>query len=186
MHENLSFLTKPNPTLYTVEGVELEFFPLSVKTLFQLKPLLPALSNLLSVHLMDSMPSVGSKTLDHSEVPPEGAPRDSIIREESTVDAIKPELYDTKLKAKKAAVTDALNVLMGPQSANLLGSVILESCGQSLRVTAGEDTLAGSPAQFAQALSVPAAVQLLTGVFKANEGAMGKLIPSQIKTGGGN
>lgn len=168
--EKLPFLiSKPSPHRVGdgEDAKTLNFYAVSVGTMFALKEPAKLIGKALAVLFSSDSKDVGSMQRNWaSEVAP------GVMESEIMIEAIKPELASLRLNSKRDAVMDIISALADDNNLKNIGELILDS----LR----DDFPRGSdhrppPITFAKELPMPVLMQMLMGVAKANKGVFGPL-----------
>lgn len=157
-----SFLSAVKPIVHEVNGEPVEFFPLSVGELFQIKDLLKPVARSLSVLLSNTDSDRGS--FSHSEFDP-NAPTAKVFERSETPVSVEVARFRSEERAK--AASDLIDAFTNRTNGKAVARIILDSMRTNRPVTddAANDLFA--------ALDIVTLRQLLVGVGKANADVLG-------------
>lgn len=118
----MQLFTKSEPIVQDVQGVPQNFYPISVKTLMQLRGVAKPLGRALAVLFGGTDDSVSKREIEEKTNNTTG-----IYERRTSVDAISADLAKQRVQQREAAVAELIDGAMNDASCRLLAMVIVDS-----------------------------------------------------------
>lgn len=155
---------EPDGVIHTVGGEEIEFFPISLGTLFEIKEIAKPLSKALAILFNDKERDYGS--INRNFHTPDGEKLDNeLIIEPMSVDMAK-----LRQSQREDSIESLMESLLDTNAQKVVGKLIMESMKNRWA-----DVEKPSSLEFMKVIPAPTIVDFLTGVAKANKGVLGPL-----------
>ncbi len=161
--DSFSFL-EPDAITHKVNGQDIEFYPVSLKTLFEIKTIAKPLAMALGVLFEDKGRDIGSVSRNFHT--PDGEHLDN----EMIVEPISLDLAKLRATQRSESIQNLMEALTDEAAKKTLGKLIVESMKKHF-----EKDQAPPPLEFMNEIPANSLVDFLTGVAKANKGVLGPL-----------
>lgn len=155
------------PTVkHKVNGVEIEFYPISVGMMFTLRKLGKPIARALAVFFESKRVSVDGKAYQTTQSADGFA--------ETISEGVSLEIIKLRYDQQAAAIEQLFDGLSGDDSVEAVGKIILDSVRRSMFSGIAPADLPNG-AEFLHAMGLPQLPELIVGVVKANKGVLGPL-----------
>lgn len=155
---------EPDGVTHAVGGEDIEFFPISLGTLFEIKQIAKPLAKALAILFNDKERDYGS--INRNFHTPDGEKLDNeLIIEPMSVDMAK-----LRQSQREDSIESLMESLLDTDAQKVIGKLIMESMKNRW-----DQIEKPSPLEFMKAIPAPTIVDFLTGVAKANKGVLGPL-----------
>jgi hypothetical protein len=159
-----SFVGRTNYITREIEGHQVQFHPISVGALFELrriaKPLVGAISTLFPTTPPELERTLVKRTMHDN----------SGTANEEIYEGVSPDLESTRVRARQEAMQNAVETLLDPGNAKTVGRLVMDSCRE---LFPRGDKSNPKPDEFMRDLDTDIAIGFLRGVAEANVSVLG-------------
>jgi hypothetical protein len=169
---SISFL-KAEPVVSSVNGNDLNFYPLSLRVAFELRALSGPISSALSVMFSDSDNDRGWSKRTFSQ-------EDGTVGETTEAEPSPKETIEFRLNSKREAIATAFETLTDAKNGMIIGKIIADSLREEFERNLDTNTI--QDFINSEDLDILSLKQLIVGVAKANQRVFGETGKKVVRT----
>lgn len=157
--EKAGFL-KPTHITHPVNDVNCRFYPISITSLFELKEAGSGIASALGALFSTTKNDFGQKTVKQTD--------GSFVKEDYTLDPITPELAQKRSEMQSDGIQKAYDAVVNDKLRDSLAGMVMGS----MRENFPNRSEWPPTAEFLAETDVPTFMQMLVGLYKANQGVL--------------